>query len=116
MPIRPFQIAERELEPGYREIQVAGELDLAVAEQLKDALAQTEECDTVLICLADCDFIDSTGIAIVVRAYSRSANGGPTVAVHSAKGQVLRTLTVSGLASNGLLFDTREEALSLARS
>lgn len=111
--LQPFQISERSLERGCREIYVRGELDLAVADQLKDALARAgEECDRVLICLEDCQFIDSTGIAVIVHMHHRFAENGRSLALYKAKDQVLRVLSISGLTSNGLVFETQEEALS----
>jgi anti-sigma B factor antagonist len=106
-----FTLTERELESGQREIQVAGEIDLAVAEQLREAIERSRSAQT-LIDLADCRFIDSTGIAVLVRAYQRAASEGRLVAVHSPSDQVLRVFQVTGLTDNGLVFETRTEALS----
>ena len=114
---RAFRFSERELHPGCREIRVEGELDLAVAEQLEEAFARAgAECEQLLISLEDCEFIDSTGIAAIVHAHRQLAEKGGQVAVFAPSDPVLRILSVTGLTSNGLVFEDVEEALSHMRS
>ena len=111
--VRAFKLSERELRPGCRVIQVEGELDLSVADELGEVVSRAgAECSQVLICLADCQFIDSTGIAVIVHAHHQLAEQGRRVAVYAASDQVMRILTVTGLTSNGLVFESIEEALS----
>ena len=100
-----------ELAPGTREIVVAGELDLAVADQLKAALEECRGHSTVLINLDRCDFIDSTGIAVIVFAHQRLLESGGRVAVFAPNDQVQRVLGLTGLTGNGLVFKTRDDAL-----
>ena len=107
-----FTLSERDLAPGCREIWVGGELDLAVADQLAEAI---ERCDAeqILIDLTQCEFIDSTGIAVIVRAQRARANdGGGRIAVHSPSRQVLRVLGITGLLGGGLVFASQDEALN----
>jgi anti-anti-sigma factor len=96
-------------------IRVIGELDLAVADQLRDAIERSHAAE-ILISLEDCEFIDSSGIAVILRAHHAAANGGGggRVVMHSPRRQVLRVLEISGLASNGLVFESREAALGEA--
>ena len=111
--LRTFKLVEQDLRPGCREIRVEGELDLAVAEQLADGLTRAgAECWHLLICLESCEFIDSTGIAAIVHAYNEFAEQGGRLAVYAPADQVLRVLSVTGLTSNGMVFDSAEEALS----
>ena len=78
----PFQASASDLEGGVRLIEIHGELDLSTALQLEEPLedAVRETDGAVLIDLADCQFIDSTGIALIVRAWQRvdagAGNGG----------------------------------------
>jgi anti-sigma B factor antagonist len=107
-----FKLTERTFHPGCRQIRVEGELDLAVAGQLEDALARAAaECKEVLIGLEGCEFIDSTGIAVIVHAHSQLAGQGGRLAVYAPSHQVLRVLAVTGLTSDGLVFESVEEAL-----
>src|SRR4051794_36808418 len=104
--VRAFRLAERTPEPGSYEIQVEGELDLAVAAQLEEALRRAEEAGGhILIDLEGCEFIDSTGLAIIIKAHRELSERDRRIVVHGASSQVLRILTVTGLTGNGLVFD-----------
>jgi anti-anti-sigma factor len=92
---RSFKVSEDEIAPGCLEVRVEGELDLAVAEQLQEAIARCRGKQT-LISLEDCEFIDATGIAVII---------------HSPRAQVLRVLDTTGLTGSGFVFESREEAL-----
>jgi anti-anti-sigma factor len=106
-----LKLTERRLASGGLEIEVEGELDLAVAPQLQDAIDRAAPGPT-LIDLARCTFIDSTGIAVVLRANQQCDGDGGRIVLHSATDQVLRVFTVTGLTGNGLLFTDREEAIA----
>lgn len=111
--MRQFKVTMRDTRPGCRDIQVQGELDLAVASQLNDALDRAfGECDCVLVGLEQCDFIDSSGIAAILRARHRMEEEGNRLAIYGPTEQVLRVLSMTGLTENGLVFDSAEEALS----
>jgi anti-anti-sigma factor len=110
--MRPFRLSEQDVARGCREIRVEGELDLAVAGQLDEAIARRHGTPT-LISLEDCEFIDSTGLAVIIRAHREWADGrGARVVIHSPRDQVLRVLTVTGLTGVGLVFENREAALA----
>jgi anti-sigma B factor antagonist len=108
-----FKVSEHELENGARDIQVEGELDLAVAGELDVVLVKAcEQCERILVGLERCDFIDSSGIAVILRAHSRMQEEGNRLVVYGPTAQVLRVLSMTGLTSNGLVFDSAEEALA----
>lgn len=90
-----------------RELKVEGELDLAVADRLKDALSRAE-ARAVLVDLSDCDFLDSTGIAVVLLA----RRAGARIVLHSPSDQVHRILDTLGLNDDDLVFAGRDEAIS----
>ena len=95
----PFQTSSTEVD-GVRVIAVSGELDLSTAPDLEGPLdAAVDGGGTaVLIDLAQCEFIDSTGIALIVRAWQRlDGNGGGGLAICCPNDQVRRVLGVSGL-------------------
>jgi anti-sigma B factor antagonist len=111
--MRAFRLVEREISPDCREILVEGELDLAVAEQLQQALEGSgSDCTQILVGLEDCEFIDSTGIAVVVQAHRQFAEEGRRVVLYAPTNQVLRVLSVTGLTANGLVFASAAEALA----
>jgi anti-sigma B factor antagonist len=108
-----FKVSTRDLRPGTRDVQIEGELDLAVAGQLDEVLTTAvEECEQVLVGLERCDFIDSSGIAVILRAHNRMEEEGNRLVVYAPTDQVLRVLSMTGLTANGLVFDNAEEALS----
>jgi anti-anti-sigma factor len=111
--VQRFTVTERELQPDCRDVQVEGELDLAVAAQLDEVLAgAAAKCSRVLVGLERCAFIDSSGIAVLLRARTRMEEEGNRLVVYAPTDQVLRVLSMTGLIGNGLVFDTVEEALS----
>jgi anti-anti-sigma factor len=111
--MQPFNVSERDLADGGRDIQIEGELDLAVAGRLDEVLVKaSEQCQRVLVGLERCAFIDSSGIAVILRAHNRMQEEGNRLAVYAPTDQVLRVLSMTGLTSNGLVFDSAEEALA----
>jgi anti-sigma B factor antagonist len=106
--VSPFALTEVDIDEGCREIQIIGELDLAVAPQLQEAIDRCKG-DRVLIDLESCQFIDSTGIAVILNAHRGS---GARVLAHSPRAQVHRVLDLTGLTGNGLVFADRQGALS----
>jgi anti-anti-sigma factor len=62
-----LKLTEHRLTPDALEIEVDGELDLSVAGQLQEAIDGAGSVAT-LIDLTRCTFIDSTGIAVILRA------------------------------------------------
>src|SRR3954451_14931545 len=108
-----FKVSKRDLQPGMREVQIEGELDLAVAGQLDEVLVTAaEQCEQVLVGLERCAFIDSSGIAVILRAHNRMQEEGRRLVAYAPTAQVLRVLSMTGLTSNGLVFDNAEEALA----
>ena len=119
----PFQASGSELEGGIRLLEVHGELDLSTATQLEGPLEEAVAADdaAVLIDLADCQFIDSTGIALIVRAWQRvdsaAGNGGKGgLVLCSQNEQVRRILEVTGLEHSLRVFSTRDEAAAALRA
>ena len=118
----PFEATVARLDDGVRVIVVRGELDLSTASDLEGPLeeAVSSHDDPVLIDLTDCEFIDSTGIALIVRAWQRldSAADGESsggVVICSANDQVRRVLEITGLELSIPIHDTRDEALAALR-
>jgi anti-anti-sigma factor len=107
-----LKLTERRLATGAVEIAVDGELDLSVADQLQQAI-DGDGSGATLIDLADCSFIDSTGIAVFLRARRlRDQDGGGRILLHSPSDQVLRVLTITGLTGDGLIYGDRDAAIA----
>ena len=99
-----------------RTISVRGELDLSTAPELEGPLDQALQNDegAVLIDLTQCEFIDSTGIALIVRAWQRLQNGsnGRTLVLCSQNDQVRRVLEITGLELSIPVHQTRRSVRS----
>jgi anti-anti-sigma factor len=111
--MRPFRISEVDLDSECREMRVEGELDLSVADQFQTRLdAAAMEDLEVLVCLEQCDFIDSTGIAAIVLAHKLLASRGRRLLICNPSGQVSRILAVTGLNDVGLIYASTDAALA----
>jgi anti-anti-sigma factor len=112
----PFEVKVGDLEHGVRTISVRGELDLSTAPDLESPLEQALESGegSVLIDLTECEFIDSTGIALIVRAWQRldGAEDARTLVLCSQNEQVRRVLEITGLELSIPVHLTRDEALA----
>ena len=112
----PFEVKVGDLENGVRTISVRGELDLSTAPDLEgpldEALSNGE--GSLLIDLSRCEFIDSTGIALIVRAWQRldSGENGRALVLCSQNDQVRRVLEITGLELSIPVHLTRDEAIA----
>jgi anti-anti-sigma factor len=112
----PFEVKLGDLENGVRTISVHGELDLSTAPDLEGPLEEALNDDegSLLIDLSRCEFIDSTGIALIVRAWQRldSGENGRALVICSQNDQVRRVLEITGLELSIPVHLTRDEAIS----
>lgn len=104
------------LERGVRVVSVRGELDLSTAPELEGPLDQVLESGegSVLIDLSACEFIDSTGIALIVRAWQRldSGENGRVLVICCQNDQVRRVLEITGLELSIPVHGSRDDALA----
>ena len=75
-------------------VHVGGEIDLVTAPSLDEALAGV---DSALVDMTGVSFIDSTGIAVLVRHYQRCVAHGGVLRVVATSYPVRRVLEVCGL-------------------
>lgn len=119
----PFEVQDEDLEGAIRVFTVRGELDLNTAPGLEHPLAEAlERSDevSVLIDLSPCEFIDSTGIAVIVRAWQRldrdaGGDGQGRLVLCCSNDQVQRILKITGVGSSISMQPDREAALSELR-
>jgi anti-anti-sigma factor len=112
-----FSLTSEQLETGIVELRLRGELDLAVADRLSGAIdAAREDGYSVLVDLAECEFIDSTGIAVLLRGRSAHAEEGLRLVAARPARQVKRVLELVGMSDHGVVFADRGEALDTLRS
>jgi anti-sigma B factor antagonist len=101
-------------EGGAAVVSVSGELDLASGPELETELDRLAGPETklVVIDLRKLDFMDSTGLSIIVRAHQRMAGEGCEMGLVKGSQQVQRLLDLTGVAERLRLVDTPEELLN----
>jgi anti-sigma B factor antagonist len=119
----PFAVKSEQLSDGIHVIAVTGELDMNTAPQLGRELdeALADPASSVLLDLCDCEFIDSTGIALIVRSWQRldrqaAGEGQGRLVLCSHNHQVRRLLQITGVESSISMHEQREDALGELRS
>lgn len=97
-------------------VAVEGELDMNTAatleRELEGPLRAGEQ--PLLIDLSACEFIDSTGIALVVRSW-QARGGDGHFALCGVSDQVKRVFDITGLEGTIPMHPDRERALALLR-
>ena len=91
--------ADRFLTDGDHVVVATGEIDIATAPQLWEALSLLIERGhrDVVLDMAGVEFMDSQGIAVIVRAHKELEQKGGTVVIRSPRAQVRTALEVTGL-------------------
>jgi anti-anti-sigma factor len=119
----PFEVKNEALDDGVLAFNVKGELDLNTAPELdvplQDALSDTADA-SILIDLSSCEFIDSTGIALIVRAWQRvdrdaGGDGDGRLVICCSNDQVERLLKITGVESSISMHGDRDSALAELR-
>lgn len=89
-------------------ISVSGELDLASSPTLDAELERiaTSDASRVVVDLAELEFMDSTGLSVLVRAHQRSAQRGQRFGLINGSQQVQRLLSLTGVAERLVLAET----------
>jgi anti-anti-sigma factor len=102
-----FSLSEKDIWPGCREIEVEGELDLAVSERLRAAIERArEERHHVLMDLSRCDFIDASALAVLVQGHRDLREHDLQLLLYGVRGQVQRLLSITGVTETGLMATT----------
>jgi anti-sigma B factor antagonist len=98
---------------GGNAINVAGELDQATVPELQRVLGDALERQNgaVFVDLSDCEFIDSTGLSLLVQAQRTLNENERGFAICCPKADVKRLLQLTGIDEAVGMFDSREEAV-----
>lgn len=118
----PFEVESKELDGGIQAFTVRGELDMHTAPELEQHLEKVPPGPdvSILLDLSPCEFIDSTGIALIVRAWQRldrnsGGDGQGRVVLCCIDDQVRRLLKITGVEGSIALHEEREAALAELR-
>jgi anti-anti-sigma factor len=95
-------------------IAVRGELDLASSPALQEELDRVSASDAemLIIDLRELDFMDSTGLSVLVRAHQRAEEHGRRLAMVKGPQQVQRLLSLTGVSDRLTVVDSPEELLT----
>jgi anti-sigma B factor antagonist len=95
-------------------LAVSGELDIATAPELEQALDQIcpDQVKLVVVDLRDLEFMDSTGLSTLVRAHQRLAERDCELTLVRGPPQVQRLLDLTGVAERLRLGSDPAELLS----
>jgi anti-sigma B factor antagonist len=95
-------------------IEVSGELDLASSPELERELERgtASEAELLIIDLRKLEFMDSTGLSVLVRAHQKATQSGKRFAIVKGPQQVERLLSLTGVAERLTVVDTPEELLA----
>jgi anti-sigma B factor antagonist len=116
----PFKVGTETVD-GIRVFAVYGELDLENSPQLRNSLQSAIEDGTngVLVDLTDCEFIDSTGLAVLVAAWRAIEEGNrarKSLVLCCPDEQVGRLLKLTGLDETIAILPGRDEAIDALRN
>ena len=95
-------------------IGVSGELDLASSPELERELERgtASAAELLIIDLRKLEFMDSTGLSVLVRAHQKATQSGKRFAIVKGPQQVERLLSLTGVAERLTVVDTPEELLA----
>jgi anti-sigma B factor antagonist len=86
--------------PRLLTLTVAGELDLASADALGEAVTEavkSDEVDAILVDLEGLTFLDSTGIGTLVAGWRQATDSGKRLRVDKAHGMAREVLRITGV-------------------
>jgi anti-anti-sigma factor len=103
---KPFEL-RTEHDHGAPRLVVAGELDLATAEELENELRQLESSQpgVLVLDLRELDFMDSTGLRTVIAADTRARERGARLVVIRAPEEVHRVFRLTRMDQHLELVD-----------
>lgn len=94
-------------------ISCAGELDLHTAPALKDALAEAVASGSgvIVVDLSGVEFMDSTGLSVIIGAVAALNGTGRSLRVVTASERVTKVFTLTGVDAQIPLFTRLEDAV-----
>jgi len=94
-------------------LAVSGELDLASSPMLESGLERVSSTGSgpVIVDLRQLDFMDSTGLSVLVKAHQRAQDDGRRFGLVSGPPQIQRLLSLTGIGERITVVRTPEELL-----
>ena len=99
-------------------LTVGGELDLLSSPALEQELerAHASDCDVILIDLRELEFMDSTGLHVLVKAHQREHDSGRSLVLTKGGEQVQRLLDLTGVAELIKIVDSPAQLVQADRA
>jgi anti-anti-sigma factor len=112
-----FSVEERQ-QGDASVLTVAGELDLRTSPELEEGLGRAFDAgsELVILDLRQIEFMDSTGLRVILGAHQRAQDMGRRFALVRGADQIERVLTLTGVRELLTVVDTPEELLTAAES
>jgi anti-sigma B factor antagonist len=107
-----LQIEER-LRKGTTEFHLDGDLDMSTCPLLREQLyrhIQESAVPAVLVDFSGVDYVDATGLGVLITAWKRAREKNGSLALVSPHPRILQLLTQVGLSRVLPLYATREAA------
>ena len=114
----PDQLLDYRLDQGITVVTVSGEVDVSTSPGLRTGLLSvvTDESSRGLVVnLANVNFIDSTGVGVLVGVWHRVRATEGCLALAAPSRQARSVLETTGLMKVLPVYDTEEEALQACR-
>lgn len=95
-------------------VRVGGELDMLAADKFRrkvDLMVEKNCTDNIILNLQGVNFIDSSGLGVILGRYKNAAMRGGQMAIVDAPPQVRRILELSGVMGITKTYDTEKQAL-----
>ena len=105
-------LVEARQEGRARVLTLRGELDVASSAALERAIEQDGVYERLVIDLSELEFIDSTGLSVLVAAHQQAVADGREFCVVQGPAQVQRLLALTGLEQRLTVADSLEQLLS----
>lgn len=96
-----------------RIVRAVGELDLHTASTLDDALTALldEGAQLLVVDLTEVEFMDSTGLSVILGAVVRLRDGSGELRVVSSRDRITKVFTLTGVDQQIQIFSELDEAV-----
>ncbi len=88
-----------------------GELDVASSTVLEDELHRVNGVPLVIVDLTKLEFVDSTGLGVLVKTHKHMRDDGNQLALVEGGGQVRRLLELTGLSEQLMVVQSLDDLL-----
>lgn len=92
-------IKNYEENPGFWHVKLIGDVDIETSADLKETFANAldEQLAEIKIDCEDLNYIDSTGLGVMISALKRIKGEDLNITIYNAKSNILRLFKITGL-------------------